>query len=77
MSSSGYRALQTILGISAFPLAIWPLVQYFLGNQQNRIFRSIFGDPEGSLRWIIPVIVLVVIALICWALDALDRRTQE
>lgn len=77
MQSSGYRTLQTILGLAALPLAVWPLVQYLLDREQNRLFRTLFGDPTGSARWLIPVAILVVIGVICIVLDELAKRADR
>ena len=77
MDSSGYKALQTVITIAALPLAVWPLVQFALGNEQNEIFRTIFGDPTGAARWMIPVAVLVVGFIVVVVLDELAKRADS
>lgn len=77
MESSGFKALQTVIAIAAFPLAIWPLVQFALGNEQNRIFRTIFGDPTGAARWMIPAAILVIGFIIVVVLDELAKRAES
>jgi predicted phage tail protein len=51
-----------------------PLAQRVLGANQGGLFRWIFGQPAGSMTFVIPAVVMAVAVGLVAALELAKRR---
>jgi len=57
-------------------LGVIPLAQRVLGADQSGLFRWIFGQPAGSMTFVIPVVVIAVAVGLVAVLELAKRRAH-
>lgn len=60
----------------AITLGVIPLAQRVLGAKQGGLFRWIFGQPAGSMTFVIPVVVTAVAIGVVAALELAKRHAR-
>lgn len=77
MTSSGARAFDGLQGgvaLIGITVGVIPLIQFLLGADQSAVFRWIFGQPVGSMAYVLPAAVIAVAVGVIAALELAKRR---
>ncbi|MFG1927889.1 hypothetical protein [Cryptosporangium sp. NPDC048952] len=62
----GWQGFLALIGVS---LGVIPLVQYAIGVRRGGLLRFVLGDDPGAALWIVPLVILAVVAVVILLLE--------
>jgi hypothetical protein len=67
--------LQGVCALAGITLGVIPLISWALGGESGGLLGRIFGwSPSGSLAYVLPMVVIVVVIGVVAILEAMKRR---
>ncbi|MBP2471304.1 hypothetical protein JOF53_000176 [Crossiella equi] len=73
-TKSGVETVQGVLALAGITLGLVPLGFYLFTGRHSGPFRLLFGEPDGTMAYLTPVLVIAVVLL---AIGFLERYKSK